>query len=113
GVWKQFPGRFEAALTDHLAGRDALVGWHARLAVNGLGASPTPRVWVGPDGWLFYNYRVDAVPSRQAAAAVAEVYDRWAAAARAWADWCAARGARLVVVVVPDKQSVYPELVPP
>src|SRR5438045_7216241 len=57
--WRWYPTRFETALSDHLAGREALVGWHARLKVNGLRVSPTPRVWLGTDGWLFSNHWAD------------------------------------------------------
>jgi alginate O-acetyltransferase complex protein AlgJ len=109
--WRWYPTRFETALYNHLAGRETLVGWHARLKVNGLHVSSTPRVWLGTDGSLFFNHWAD-LRYPNLPIYVDRAVDRWGAVMRARRDWCEARGIRLLVVVVPDKQSVYPELLP-
>jgi alginate O-acetyltransferase complex protein AlgJ len=106
-----YPTRFETALSDHLAGREALIGWHARLKVNGLRVSSTPRVWLGKDGWLFLNHWSDLGHSDLTNYLEGAV-ERWGAAIRARRDWCEARGIRFLVVVVPDKQTIYPERLP-
>src|SRR5262245_29510845 len=53
--WKKAPSGFEGFLNNRLAGREALLGWNSRLRLDLLHVSPTPRVWVGDGGWLFYN----------------------------------------------------------
>lgn len=109
--WRWYPPRFETALTDHLAGREALVGWHARFKLHTLRTSPTPRVWLGSDGWMFYNHWAD-LGVTNLPAHVPIVIDKWDAVIRARREWCEARGIHFVVVVVPDKQTIYPERLP-
>jgi len=109
--WRWYPTKFETALYNHLAGRDALVGWHARLKVNGLAVSSTPRVWLGTNGWLFLNHWAD-LRTHEPNSYVENAVGRWGSVIRARRDWCEARGIRLLVVVVPDKQTVYPEYLP-
>src|SRR5438093_11759977 len=86
-----YPTKFEAALSDHLAGREALVGWHARFKLHTLRTSPTPRVWLGTDGWLFYNHWADLgavnLPTH-----LEQAIERWGSVIRARRDWCEARG---------------------
>lgn len=64
---------------------------------------------VGPDGWFFYRpgvqYLTERPHTRGASAAAAEAV----AAVVDFRNQLAARGIRLVVVPVPNKESVYPE----
>src|SRR5262245_9076222 len=110
-TWRWYPTRFEGALSDHLAGREALLGWHARFKLHTLRTSPTPRVWLGSDGWLFYNHWAD-MGATNTPAHLQRVIETWDTVVRARRDWCEARGIQLLMVVVPDKQAVYPERLP-
>jgi hypothetical protein len=111
--WHVLPAWVEAYFADHLAGRAALVAWHGRVKADWLGASPNPKVWLGRDGWLFYNHTAEAgfVPPHDPAFPTR--LDRWADALSARRAWLADRGIRFLVVAAPDKQSVYPEFLPP
>jgi hypothetical protein len=108
-TWRWYPPRFEAALSDHLAGREALLGWHARFKMHTLHTSPTPRVWLGSDRWLFLNHWADISRSP---AHFERAIERWAEIIRSRRDWCEAHGIRFLVVVMPDKQTIYPERLP-
>lgn len=106
--WKKLPNRVESFLSDHLPGRQSLVGWNARLRTGLFGASPTPRVWIGADGWQFFNHRADMEPDFDAAATA----ENWNKLMRSRHNWCREHGAQFLIVAAPDKQSVYPEFLP-
>ena len=94
------------------AGRAALVRGYAGLKVHGLGVSATPRVILGEGGWLFLRPEAEANYLPADDPALDTRLDRWRAALLARRDWLAARGVRYLVVVAPEKQSVYPERLP-
>src|SRR5439155_2598946 len=106
-----YPTQFEDALSDHLPGREALLGWHARFKLHTLHTSPTPRVWLGTDGSLFYNHWAD-VKTTNLAVHLERAVERWGAVMRGRRDWCEARGIHFLVIVVPDKQTIYRERLP-
>jgi alginate O-acetyltransferase complex protein AlgJ len=106
------PSGAEAWLTDRLAGRDALVRGAARIKLHGLGVSTTPRVTLGTDGWLFLRPEAEPNYLRPDDPALDARLRRWRSALLARRDWLAARGIRYVVVVAPEKSSVYPECLP-
>jgi hypothetical protein len=102
----------EAWLTDRLAGRDALVRGAARVKVHGLGVSATPRVILGTGGWLFLRPEAEPNYLRPDDPALDDRLRRWRSVLLARRDWLAARGVRYLVVVAPEKSSVYPEFLP-
>jgi hypothetical protein len=105
---------FERAFGDRFAGRPALVRAHHATKAIGFGVAPVPKVMLGRDGWLYFlgedaraldrHFRGTA-PFDAAPEAVASEFARRH-------DALAARGIAYVVVVVPDKFSVYPEHLP-
>jgi len=50
---RDFTKATDAYIDDHFGLRDRLVHWNSRLRYR-LGASSTPKVVIGSDGWLFY-----------------------------------------------------------
>ena len=67
------------------------------------------KVVVGRNGWLFYRQSVGYVVERPTSAVHSDSADPLAAI-RSFRDQLAARGIRLLVVPVPNKESVYPEM---
>jgi hypothetical protein len=110
--WRYLPTWAEANFNDHLAARSALVDWHGRVKADWLQTSPSPRVWLGRDGWLFYNHTADAGFVPPSDPVMPARLDRWAAALSARRAWLAERGINYLLVMVPNKQSVYTEMVP-
>jgi alginate O-acetyltransferase complex protein AlgJ len=110
--WKSLPAAVEHHFNAHLAGREAIVACNGRIKTDWLGASPNPKVWLGRDGWLFYNHSAEAGFVSPHDPGFAARLDRWAATLSARRAWLAARGIRYLVVAAPDKQSVYPEYLP-
>jgi hypothetical protein len=70
-------------------------------------ADPGEKVVLGRRGWLFYRPSVRYVTERQAGAPERDSADPLAAI-RSFRDQLRARGIRLLVVPVPNKESIYP-----
>jgi hypothetical protein len=112
-LWKSVPTWAEAYFTDHLAARTALVTWHGRIKADWLRSSPTPKVWIGREGWLYFNIQAEvAAVTQNEPPVTTSLVDRWTDALSARQAWLAKRGIRYLVVAAPEKQSVYPEYLP-
>jgi alginate O-acetyltransferase complex protein AlgJ len=109
--WITFPFTFDRYFNDRVGFRPELLGLRRRVLLDALGDSTADLVWVGRDGWLFTN----SIGPNNLPMPPAEVEQRlagWVDALRARHDWLAARGIRYVVVVAPEKSSIYPEFLP-
>ncbi len=107
---RRFPNRFEAFFQDRLAFRKTLLNAHAAIKVRGLGVSSSNKVIVGEEGWLFLDPQSEsdgAVPVSSEVRAL-----RWADSLRLWKAWCDRRGLRYLFVLVPEKQTIYPDQLP-
>jgi alginate O-acetyltransferase complex protein AlgJ len=112
---QQYPEQFDAFVRDNFGARDRMIRWHHLLKFHVFRESPTPDVILGPDHWLFYAALKDGVDIRNFSG-------RWPhppSDIDRWFDWQGAReqeyarlGSRYLIAVAPDKQSVYPDLVP-
>jgi alginate O-acetyltransferase complex protein AlgJ len=112
--WKDFPENMQKFFEDRVAWKHLQVRRYARFKLDRLGVSPTPRVWVGDDGWLFYNHEAES--DNYFSLTDPRLVDRrnqWVTALPEWRTWLAERGIRLQVVVPPNKQSIYSEFLPP
>jgi alginate O-acetyltransferase complex protein AlgJ len=107
-----FPSRFEAWYDDRFGLRDKLLRWHSIERLFLFGVSPTPRVVIGKDGWMFYtgDSSVDVfrgrLPFRPAQLSA------WREELEHRRDELAARGAAFLFVIVPNKETVYPDYMP-
>lgn len=112
GALSAFPRRFEDSFNDRFGFRPRLIRWLSRLQVEGLGVSSSSQVVLGRDGWLFYaglgalDYYRATQPFRP------DQLDRWARMFQERHDWLAARGIRYLVVIPPNKDTIYPEFMP-
>ena len=107
-----YPGRFDASFNDRFGLRPTLIRWHNFVLLRGLGLSPTPQVVLGDDGWLFEGGpRVLAYHLARAPFAP-DVLAAWHAALEGRRRWLAQQGAQYLLVLVPDKQTIYPEHLP-
>jgi len=105
---------FERAFGDRFGGRRALVRAHHAIKAIAFGVSPVPKVMMGRDGWLFFlgedarsldrHFR-GTLPFDAAPEDVAREFAKRHEA-------LAARSIAYVVVVVPEKFSIYPEHLP-
>jgi alginate O-acetyltransferase complex protein AlgJ len=107
-----WPTRLRARFDDVFGLRDVLLRWNSLEKLYVFGVSPTDRAYVGRDGWMFYSRSrsIDSlrglVPwtAEDLGAAVKRFVER--------RDALRARNIEYLLVVVPNKESVYPEKVP-
>ena len=115
GWSRDFPAAFDAAFSDRFGGRDALVQFHHGALLRMFGVSSLSTVMVGNDGWYYWlgedghsldrHYRgTMEFPQGRVDDTVAEFRRR--------NEWLAARGIAYLVVVVPEKFTIYPEHLP-
>ena len=106
------PDRFEAYFNDHFGFRKRLIYWLAIAKVQVFGVTSTPGVTLGSRGWL-YLASDSAVLSFRAARPYTvlqlEAYRRIIEARR---DWLASRGIAYLLVIAPNKDTIYPEFMP-
>lgn len=112
---REFAPAFDRAFSDRFGGRDALVRLHHAGLLGAFGVSSLPNVMRASDGWFYWlgedghsldrHYR-QTLPFSQAEVdnTVAEFAHRH--------EWLAARGIAYVVMVVPEKFTIYPEYLP-
>jgi hypothetical protein len=120
-VWPTFKGvsqsrdfitGIENYFNDHFGFRKRLVRWNNHWKEQLFRDTSHQDVIVGRDGWLFYsgdgmvaNVTRDAVWSEQD-------LKNWCRLLEMRRDWLRERGAHYLMVVPPDKHSVYPEYLP-
>ncbi len=104
---------FEAWFEDHLGLRYPLVKAHHALEFYVLGQAPTDALMVGRDGWLFLAQDFALASYRAETPFAPEALDAWAALLTDLEQRLAARDARLLVVIAPNKSSIYEEKLPP
>jgi alginate O-acetyltransferase complex protein AlgJ len=112
---REFAPAFDRAFADRFGGRNALVRLHHSGLLRLFGVSSLATVMVGKDGWYYWlgedghsldrHYRgTMEVPQSEIDGTAAELARR--------GEWLAARGIAYVVVVVPEKFTIYPEHLP-
>jgi hypothetical protein len=109
---RAFPEKFATYYGDRFGLRPSLIRLHALATYRLAGASPTDKVILGKEGWLYYaddysleDYR-SATPFRQ------EELERWRTILQERHDWLERRGTKLVTVLACDKYVIYPEYLP-
>jgi len=111
----RYPEQFDAFFRDNFGGRDHLIHWHNLLTYHVFHESPVAKVIVGYKGWLFLSTPEDGIDIRNFAGEwphePSEV-DAWLDGQDARRGEYATLGARFLIAVAPDKQTLYPELVP-
>jgi len=106
-----YTGAFESWWNDSFGFRRSLVVGYSR-ALLAFGVSSTPGVIIGKSGWLFFAGD-DALASYRAVRPFAEAeLDAWQRRMEQRQAWLAQRGVRFLVVIAPNKETIYPEFMP-
>jgi hypothetical protein len=107
-----WPEAFTKYFADHFALRSRLVRWQARVRVEVLGASPTPDVLVGDNGWLFYGTDGAVEDFTGSRPFTIPELEAWRLTLQHTQDWLERRGIAYVFVLAPDKHWIYPGRMP-
>jgi len=109
----KWPGDLAWYLKSNMGFRGALVRAHGRFVWSVLGGSPAPESVLRASPWLFLNgERVPDDYRRVEPFSQADLA-RWGETLDGRRRWLAARGIRYLVVIAPNKETVYAEDVPP
>ena len=109
--WLQFGDGFKSYFHDRFGFRKTLIGLQA-MAKRELGVSTSPEVIIGRDGWLFYagsyamdNYRAVRPFTERELQAYLRAYENRR-------DFLKKLGIAFLLVIPPEKHSIYPEFLP-
>jgi hypothetical protein len=105
-----FPARFEAAFNDRFGFRAFLVRTQALAKFYWLHMSPSSKVVVGRDGWLYYSESMDEYRGirRLPRARI----QKWLQEFKAKKVFFESRNIKYLLVIAPNKETVYPEFLP-
>jgi len=104
-----FPSKFEAYYNDHFGFRPRLIYLHNYVKAKWLKISPVEIVMLGKNGWLYYEPTAVIEDFQGKIPFTPKQLDRCKHYFEHRRDWLAERGIRYLMVVVPNKHSVYPE----
>jgi alginate O-acetyltransferase complex protein AlgJ len=111
GNLASFPAAFERWFGDHFGLRTQFVRWTSRAKVA-IRVSPSPKVVIGRDGFLFYAGE-SSIELYQRALPLSDVeLERWRKVLAERHAALALRGIRYVVLFPPDKEGVYSRRLP-
>lgn len=111
-AWRAYPRQFEDALNDRFPFRNALVQLYKTAAYKFFRHSTHPEVVVGQHDWLFYS-GVDSMADYRGEAPLTSLQvSRIAASVQQMNEEARRQGSRFLLVIAPDKQTVYPEWLP-
>ena len=116
-VMLAFPRGFDAWFQDHFGFRDAFIRAHALLMYKVLHTTPSARVMLGREKYLFYNGAAikDGDPiadyrgHRPLSALQLETWRWYFEDVQAW---CADHGIRYMLVTLPGKETAYHDMLP-
>jgi hypothetical protein len=110
--WNTFPARFEAWHGDTFGARDEWLRWHHAQTMLVFGAAPTPTLLMGRQGWIFFT----GDNSRNAWLGRVRLSDEqigeWSSRLEARVSYFRERGIDYRFVIAPNKESIYPEMLP-
>jgi alginate O-acetyltransferase complex protein AlgJ len=108
---KALPPALESYWNDAFGFRRRLLRWNATAQYD-LGVSGTAAVVIGERPWLFYAGE-ESIEQRRGLRRFSDTdLERWARQLEARRAWLSARGSHFLFVVVPEKQTIYPEALP-
>ncbi len=109
----KLPRKVDAWYEDHFGLRDVFLRWHNAFKWFALGTSPTPKLVLGDDGWVFTTEAMALDDYRGAVPLTPGALEAWRRMLEQRRDWLASRGIEYMFVVAPYKTQVYPELLEP
>ena len=109
---RRLPESLNLYLRDHFGFRGWFVTLNALLRAKLLHTSTTPKVIVGKQGFLFYASE-GAIENYMGLKPISDCeLESWVQLFERRALWLASRNIPMVLALVPDKESVYPEMMP-
>lgn len=109
---KRFPRAYEDWYLDTFGLRDHLLRAGSIEKLFLFGVSPTPVVDLGRDGWMFYRENASREVHRGRLPFQPRELANWQRMFQNHAEVCASLGAAHLLVIGPNKETIYPEKLP-
>ncbi len=109
---RQFIGGLENYFDDHFGFRKQLIRWFQKWKTSLFRDSSVYKIISGRDGWLFWGEAQMVEHFLGIEKFSTAQLQSWQTLLEARRDWLAARGIKYLFVIAPDKQSIYPEMLP-
>jgi hypothetical protein len=107
-----YPAAMDAHLDDVFGFRTQLITGHSLIHLM-LGVSGSPRFILGREGWYFHSTIDDVLPQARGVQTFTPAQlERWVRIMEERQRWLEAQGIEFLVVVAPNKHSIYPEYLP-
>ncbi len=109
----KFPREYEAYFNDHFGFRKWLIRSHSDVMVQWLGGVSSPQVMKGKEGWFFYTGgRIMEHCCRATIPFEHNQLVKWERIFIQRRDWLDSMGSRFLLVIVPNKHTIYAEHLP-
>ena len=112
----QYLNHYTSYYNDHFPFRGDLIVVNNLLKVKLFKVSPTPSVLIGKNGWLFYDKPVNQPGTVDYYRAInpfsVQELEQWKNLLEQRHQWLASRGILYLFVIVPNKNTIYPEFMP-
>jgi hypothetical protein len=108
-----YPEQYSAYFDDTFGLRDFLLRWHSIEKYFVFGVSPTSRVVLGKDDWMFYTGDHSIEVYRGLLPFTQKELESWQRMIEHKRDLLKARGIEYLFVIGPNKESVYPDYMAP
>ncbi|MGD2086218.1 MAG: hypothetical protein PVH61_08545 [Candidatus Aminicenantes bacterium] len=112
----QYLKEFTSYYNDYFTFRSDLIFLNNLLKVKFFKVSPTPKVLIGKNGWLFYDKPGNRPGTVDYYRSLTPFSDRelgqWKNLLEQRHQWLAARGIHYLFIIVPNKNTIYPEFMP-
>jgi hypothetical protein len=111
----KYTDRWLSFYRDHFGLRNTLIHAVAETEFHGFGADTNGNVIIGKDGWLFFrpDGDHDLIAYRGLNPLSDEELTAWQDLLEKRNAWLASKGIPYLVIIPPDKQTIYPEFLPP
>lgn len=101
---------FENYFTDQFGYREDIVRLNNEINVRFLSTSPVDNVTIGQNGWLYYSQTLDEYRGLKPFSE--ESLRLWQNVLEARRDMLAEYGTEYILIITPDKHTIYPEYIP-
>jgi hypothetical protein len=112
----KFPGQYGRYYNDHFPFRSRLIYWNNFLKLKLFGLSGVGKVLVGKQGWLFMdkpgNYPGTVEYYRSLRLFSRQELEQWKRVLEERHQWLTQRGIHYLFMIVPNKNTIYPEYMP-
>jgi alginate O-acetyltransferase complex protein AlgJ len=108
----QLPSALGKYYNDQIGLRDDMIRAWAWLHIELLGVAPSDNLIVGRDGWFFFGHERTVAQARGLGGLSNAQLDQWVGGLEIRHEWLRDRGIAYLLVLVPNKHTVYAEYLP-